>query len=260
MSGAEMHKLLGAYLLGGLEPAEATRFEQHLTSCADCRRELDELASLPALLDSLPVADAVALTGTASAAPATPGTGRAEGGGLPATAAATPVEATPAGAASLGDVAPAGDPARLLDELAVRRRKSRRRWTAFVGAVAAACLALGVLAAPLFNQPPKPDASYSVEAPGGLQVQLALMRKAWGTEVSFTGTSLPTQGTLSLWVKGQDGTEDRACSWSATPGGRSRITGATPTQIGRISSVELRNEGQQTVAVISMVDGTSGAH
>ena len=160
----------------------------------------------------------------------------------------------------MGDVAPAGDPAGLLDELAVRRRKSRRRWTAFVGAVAAACLALGVLAAPLFNQPPKPDASYSVEAPGGLQVQLALMRKAWGTEVSFTGTSLPTQGTLSLWVKGQDGTEDRACSWSATPGGRSRITGATPTQISRISSVELRNEGQQTVAVISMVDGTSGAH
>ncbi|MDQ0077764.1 anti-sigma factor family protein [Arthrobacter oryzae] len=254
MSGAEMHKLLGAYLLGGLEPAEASRFEQHLAACADCRRELDELASLPALLDALPVADAVALTGTASAAPATLGTGSAEGDGTPATPAVS-VEAT-----SLGEVAPAGDLAGLLDEVAVRRRKSRRRWTAFVSAVAAACLALGVLAAPLFNQPPKPDASYSVEAPGGLQVQLALMRKAWGTEVSFTGTSLPTQGTLSLWVKGQDGTEDRACSWSATPGGRSRITGATPTQIGRISSVELRNEGQQTVAVISMVDGTSGAH
>jgi hypothetical protein len=159
----------------------------------------------------------------------------------------------------LGKVVPAGDPAGLLDELAVRRRKSRRRWAAFVGAVAAACLALGVVAAPLFNPPPKPDASYSVEAPGGLQVQLVLMKKAWGTEVSFTGNSLPTRGTLSLWVKGQDGTEDRACSWSATPGGRSRVTGATPTQISRISSVELRDEGQQKVAVISMVDD-SDAH
>ncbi|MDR6506916.1 zf-HC2 domain-containing protein [Arthrobacter oryzae] len=253
MSDAELHTLLGAYLLGGLEPAEVSRFEQHLAACPDCRRELDELASLPALLDALPVADAVALTGTASAASATREAGSAEDDRAPA--AAGPVEA-----ASLGEVASTGDPARLLDELAVRRRKSRRRWTAFVGAVAAACLALGVVAAPLFNQPPKPDASYSVEAPGGLQVQLALMRKAWGTEVSFTGTSLPTQGTLSLWVKGQDGTEDRACSWSATPGGRSRITGATPTQISRISSVELRNEGQQTVAVISMVEGASGAH
>jgi hypothetical protein len=260
VSDSELHTLLGAYLLGGLEPAEASRFEQHLAACTDCRRELDELASLPALLDALPVADAVALTGTASAASATREAGSAEGDGLPAIVAATPVEAIPAEATSLEEVASTGDPARLLDELAVRRRKSRRRWTAFVGAVAAACLALGVVAAPLFNQPPKPDASYSVEAPGGLQVQLALMRKAWGTEVSFTGTSLPTQGTLSLWVKGQDGTEDRACSWSATPGGRSRITGATPTQISRISSVELRNEGQQTVAVISMVEGASGAH
>ncbi|QCP00196.1 anti-sigma factor [Arthrobacter sp. 24S4-2] len=229
MSAEDLHQLLGAYLLGGLEPADALVFEEHLAGCADCRRELDDLASLPALLDALPVPDAVALTG--------------------------PAETT-----SLGDAVSAGDPAVLLDELAVRRRKSRRRWAAFVGAVAAACLALGVVAAPLFNQPPKPDASYSVEAPGGLQVQLALLKKAWGTEVSFTGTSLPTQGTLSLWVKGQNGTEDRACSWSATPGGRSRITGATPTQISRISSVELRDERQQKVAVISMVDGSSGAH
>jgi hypothetical protein len=235
VSGADMHQLLGSYLLGGLDPAEASVFEQHLAGCAACRRELDELASLPALLDALPVADAVALTGAPSASAAT-------------------AEAT-----SLG-VASAGDPAALLDELAVRRRKSRRRWAAFAAAVAAACLALGVLAAPLFNQPPRPDASYSVEAPGGLQVQLALMKKAWGTEVSFSGTSLPTQGTLSLWVKGRDGAEDRACSWSATPGGRSRITGATPTQISSISSVELRNEGQQTVAVISMVEGPSGDH
>ena len=253
MTGAELHKLLGAYLLGGLEPAEAARFEHHLEACAECRRELDDLASLPALLDALPVADAIALTGAA-----TRGNGSTETDGVAATGTATP--AVPAEVPSLGEVASAGDPARLLDELAARRRKSRRRWSAFVGAVAAACLALGVLAAPLFDQPPKPDASYSVEAPGGLQVQLALMRKAWGTEVSFTGTSLPTQGTLSLWVKGQDGTEDRACSWSATPGGRSRITGATPTQISRISSVELRDEGQKTVAVISMVEGTPGAH
>jgi hypothetical protein len=247
VSNAELHRLLGAYLLGGLDPADALRFEQHLAECADCRRELDELASLPALLDALPVADAVALTGPASAAPATPGPG------------SPGVDAVPAETTSLGEVVPAGDPAGLLDELAVRRRKSRRRWAAFVGAVAAACLALGVVAAPLFNPPPKPDASYSVEAPGGLQVQLALMQKAWGTEVSFTGTSLPTRGTLSLWIKGQDGTEDRACSWSATPGGRSRITGATPTQISRIRSVELRDEGQQKVAVISMVDD-SDAH
>ncbi|WP_427172684.1 zf-HC2 domain-containing protein [Arthrobacter sp. 92] len=224
MSGTDLHQLLGAYLLGGLEPAEGKLFEQHLTGCQTCRRELDELASLPALLDALPVADAVALADSAAqpeAAPSEPG------------------------------------PGALLAELSARRRASRRRWMALVGAVAAAFLALGVLAAPLMNQPPRPDASYSVQAAGGMQVQLDLLKKAWGTEVSFTGTSLPTRGTLSLWVRTADGGEDRACSWAATPAGKSRVTGATPAQISRITKVELRDEAQQTVAVISMVGGSS---
>ncbi|WP_029704052.1 zf-HC2 domain-containing protein, partial [Arthrobacter sp. TB 26] len=47
MSATDRHQLLGAYLLGGLEPEEAAAFEQHLGSCADCRQELDDLASLP---------------------------------------------------------------------------------------------------------------------------------------------------------------------------------------------------------------------
>ena len=68
MNGTELHQLLGAYLLGGLEPAEAAAFEQHLAVCADCRQELDDLASLPALLDAIPVSDAVALTAAAAAA------------------------------------------------------------------------------------------------------------------------------------------------------------------------------------------------
>jgi hypothetical protein len=259
MSATERHQLLGAYLLGGLEPAEAALFEQHLAECADCRSELDELASLPALLDALPVPDAVALAGPVPVPPATSASPAGEAAPVNEAAADSPAALRPASGLESG-VESGPVSGRLLDELSARRRKSRRRWAAFVGAVAAACLALGVLAAPLFNQPPKPDASYSVEAPGGLNVQLALVKKAWGTEMSFTGTSLPTNGTLSLWVKGQDGSEDRACSWSATPGGRSRVTGATPTQISRISSVELRDGGQQTVAVISMVEGSSGAH
>ncbi|WP_281445365.1 zf-HC2 domain-containing protein, partial [Paenarthrobacter nicotinovorans] len=67
MNGNSVHQLLGAYLLGGLEPGEARTFEEHLESCADCRRELEELASLPALLDAVPAADAVALTAAGAA-------------------------------------------------------------------------------------------------------------------------------------------------------------------------------------------------
>lgn len=222
MNQTEVHQLLGAYLLGGLEADEAALFEQHLGSCSDCRLELDELASLPALLDAVPVPDALALGAAAGREPAAPGP-----------------EAVPV-------------PRRLLDELSARRRYVRRRWSAAVVAVAAACLAVGVLAGPVFNQPAKPDASYSVQAGDGLQFTVGLVKKTWGTELAVDGRSLPVDGTFSLWVKDRDGGEDRACAWTATPSGKVKITGATPVQLASIASVEVRNGQQQTVAVIAV--------
>ena len=219
MNAADPHQLLGAYLLGGLDDADSQRFEAHLEHCADCRAELAELESLPALLDAVPVPDAVALT----AAQRTPGP--------------NPV------------VSP---PRAILDELASRRRTSRRRWAALVGAVAAACLALGLAAGPVLNRPPQPDASYSVQSGDGLRFSVDLARKTWGTELAVNGSSMPLDGTLSLWIRDRDGGEDRACAWTATPSGRIRVTGATPVQLASIASVELRDETQHTVAVITV--------
>ena len=229
----ELHRLLGVYLLGGLEPEDAAEFERHLGGCADCRQELDDLASIPALLDALPVPDAVAL------------------GAAAATAGREPPRTVPASAVP----APAEVPRRMLDELSSRRRKARRRVTAALAAVAAGCLALGILAAPLVNQPPKPDASYSVQASSGLQITVGLVKKTWGTELAVEGRSLPVDGTFSLWVKDNDGGEDRACAWTATPSGRVRITGTTPLQLTNISSVEMRDGQQQTMAVIAVPRG-----
>jgi hypothetical protein len=124
-----------------------------------------------------------------------------------------------------------------------------------VAAAAAACLALGFMAAPLVNQPPKPDASYSVQAGDGLEFTVGLVKKSWGTELAVEGRSLPVDGTFSLWVKDRDGGEDRACAWTATPSGRVRITGATPVRLASIASVEMRNGQQQTVAVIAVPRG-----
>lgn len=223
MSGEQLHHLLGAYLLGGLDAADTGRFQEHLKVCAECRNELEDLKSLPSLLETLPVPDAVALTWHRS----------------------------PEGETEDARAVP---PA-LLDELAVRRRKLRRRWSAVVGAVAAACLAIGFVAAPLLNPPPTPDASYSVEASSGLQVTVGLVKKNWGTELALEGRSMPLKGTLSLWVKDRTGFEDKACAWTATPSGRIRVTGATPVQLTSISEVELRNDRQQAVAVISVPEG-----
>ncbi|QQQ63425.1 anti-sigma factor family protein [Paenarthrobacter ureafaciens] len=219
MNADSVHQLLGAYLLSGLEPDEARAFEDHLAACADCRGELEELESLPALLDAVPAADAVALT--------------VAGGSQPL----APLETVPPS---------------LLVDLSTRRRKSRRRWAAVVGAVAAACLALGFLAGPLLNQPPKPDATYSVQSGDGLQLTVGMVKKTWGTELAVEGRSMPLEGTLYLWVKGRDGAEERTCGWTATPSGRIKITGATPVQLTGIAGVELRDDSDKTVASISV--------
>jgi hypothetical protein len=213
------HQLLGAYLLGGLDAVDLKSFEDHLRECAQCREELGRLEKVPALLDAVPVPDAVALTVVPSAAVAAP------------TAAA---------------------PVALLAALAHRRRKARRRWAALAGAVAAACLAVGLAVGPLLSRAPQPDATYSVQSGGGLQFSIDLARKTWGTELAVNGSSLPADGTLSLWVRDRAGGEDRACAWTATPSGRVKVTGATPIQLGSISSVELRDGTQQAVAVITV--------
>ena len=221
MTGNSVHQLLGAYLLGGLGADEARTFEDHLATCAECRRELEELESLPALLDAVPRADAVALT-------------------------------VAGGPDTLSPLEPEALPEKVLVDLSVRRKKSRRRWAAVVGAVAAACLAVGFLAGPLLNQPPKPDASYSVQADNGLQLTVGMVKKNWGTELAVEGRSMPLEGTLYLWVKGRDGAEERTCGWTATQSGRIKITGATPVQLAGIAGVELRDESEKTVASISV--------
>lgn len=47
----------GAYVVGALPAAERREFEAHLESCAECRRQLAELAGLPGLLSRVTPAD-----------------------------------------------------------------------------------------------------------------------------------------------------------------------------------------------------------
>ncbi|ACL41465.1 putative transmembrane anti-sigma factor [Pseudarthrobacter chlorophenolicus A6] len=269
---ADPHQLLGAYLLGGLDAGERAVFEAHLGRCRACRDELAGLETLPALLDALPVPDALALTSVPGATipgatePNAAESNAAELGATPSGAkesGATPSGATEpgpagelAGALPTAITGPAVDrdaaSQPLLHELARRRRTLRRRWAALAGAAAAACLAVGLAVGPLLVRAPQPDATYSVQSGGGLQFSIDLARKTWGTELAVNGSSLPSDGTLSLWVRDRDGGEDRACAWTATPSGRVKVTGATPIQLGRISSVELRDGTQQAVAVITV--------
>lgn len=49
--------LIGAYVLGALDPSEEDAMRRHLEQCEECRREYESLASIPALLDRIKPAD-----------------------------------------------------------------------------------------------------------------------------------------------------------------------------------------------------------
>lgn len=223
------HEDLGAYVLGGLPAIERTAFESHLAGCADCRSELRASLGLLHLLSAVPVADANAL----AAAPSRDG--------LPATADASGGTAVP----------------ELLARLSRVRRGARRRRAGLVAALAAACLAVGVLVAPLVVPQEAPDANYALNSADGVRAEIALERKAWGTELHLTAASLPTEGTLSLWVVDHEGMEERAGRWAATDSGRSSIVGAVPLQAGGIAEIEVRNNDNRVLALVALPPGAS---
>jgi hypothetical protein len=218
------HLLLGAYVLGGLAAGELIAFERHLGSCAECRRELDSFAPLSAMFGTLPAQSARSILAQDSGPPA---------------------------AADGRDLVNE----RVLDpslEL-MRRLRARRRTRRFVlGAVAAASVAGGVFLAPVLRPAPAPDAAYEVVSTAGPRVDLGLNAKAWGTELQFRGTELPTSGTLSLWVVDQSGQGERAGSWNATKTGTARLSGAVPTEMGRISAIQLRDMDSRILAELNI--------
>ncbi|GAB4100328.1 zf-HC2 domain-containing protein [Sinomonas halotolerans] len=222
---------LGAYLLGALGPEEARAVEAHVAVCAQCRAEVEELETLPALLDAVPAQRALAL---ADAAP------------LPGEASAPPA---------------------LLAKVRARRRALRARGTAALTGAAAASLVLGaalgasVLRAPTAQGPgtmttasPAPSASpaarYSLATADGAQVEIGLVAKAWGTELSLECRGMPA-GVFSVWVVADDGTQERAANWgSAGYAGRALLTGATSHHLASIREVQIRDESQRTLASV----------
>lgn len=222
---------LGAYLLGALDPDEARAVEAHVATCPDCQAEIEELETLPALLDGVPSARAEAL----------------------------------AEAPALLNEGPT--PPALLARVRARRRALRLRWTGALAGAAAASLALGaalgpvVVGAPTATPSPStsPAASYSLTSSDGAQVDLALVRKGWGTELDLVCRGMPSAGVFSVWVVGDDGAPERAASWSSTGyAGRAVLTGATSYQLASIRSIQIRDDTQRTLATLTLPATPSG--
>lgn len=218
----EEHYLLGAYLLGGLSADERAGFDSHLEQCAECRDELQKASGIPALLGTMGYSEASALMGANPPA------------------------------------APQGDYQDLLGRLAAKRRKERLRYGSFALAAVAAALVAGVFLAPALRPAPAPDARFAAVSELGPRVEVGMVAKAWGTELDFSGAGLPTTGTLSLWVVDHGGTADRAGSWQATQTGKTKLTGAVPTELANIATVQLRDVDSRVLAVMKLPGDAGG--
>ncbi|MDP9884902.1 putative anti-sigma-YlaC factor YlaD [Sinomonas atrocyanea] len=229
--GHEQRADLGAYVLGALSPQERQAVEEHLAECAPCRAELAGLETLPALLDAVPAERAAQIAHDA-VRPPEPGTA----------------------------------PRELLARVTRRRRARAAGWAASLAAAAAAFFVAGIALGPTLGAvPPKaaqPSPSATAPAPAttvtltsgdGAHVDLALVTRAWGTELDLTCRGMPSGGAYTVWVVSAGGAAQQAGGWSSTGySGRAVLTGATSFELSAIRAVEIRDSAQQTVARTSL--------
>jgi hypothetical protein len=222
----ELQLLLGAFVLGGLEPEEHQAFTRHLRGCQECQREAAQLSGLPALLDLVEPGQEA---------------GPPEGSAL-----------APDGMVA----AETGAPVALLDRLRTERR--RRRWRA--AAVAAVLVlvagAVGASVGPLMNRLNAPPTRGLVAAAAPLttgqsapaQVEIDLVTRTWGTQLDLRGTGLPTDRVLFLAVTDRDGHSYDVASWTGTPSGRTALTAACWMKPGDITQIQVRTQEGTPVA------------
>ncbi|MEP6649655.1 MAG: zf-HC2 domain-containing protein [Lapillicoccus sp.] len=223
----ELHLLLGAFVLGGLDAAEHQAFSRHLRGCQVCQREAAQLSGLPALLD---------LVEPGHMEPEEPNGPAPDPDGLMSAETLAPVE--------------------LLDRVRAARRRRRWRLAAVAAVAVLVAGAVGASIGPVMsrlNAPPTRGlvAAAAPLAPGQsapAQVEIDLVTRNWGTQLDVRGTSLPTGKVLFLAVTDRDGHQYDVASWTGTASGRAALTAACWMKPGDIVRVQVHTQEGTPIA------------
>ncbi|GGQ69273.1 anti-sigma factor family protein [Couchioplanes azureus] len=219
----ELRRLLGGYLLGGLDDADTDRLDAHLLDCDDCRAEVERLGSVPELLRSL--------------------------------------QDSPPAAVAPGERPSADRIASLLGRMRAERARQRRRsgirWLAAAAVALVAGVSAGIVldrderpsppppqAAPSRPQatpgqsPPAVTATFEPAVGSGLSGQAVLTGKTWGVSIDLTVSRLSGRGPFVCQVRrAGGGAAEQAATWGTTPSGNARVTGASSIQLRDVSTV-----------------------
>ena len=214
----DLRRLLGGYLLGGLDDADTDRLDAHLRDCDECRDELERLAPIPELLQRLPDAQR-AFPGSAEA---------------PVSMSARP---TPENVEGLLR--------RMRAERSRESRVARVRWLAAAAVVVvAAVIGIGVIRTN--RETPGPSvlpsaelvtAQFEAAEGSGLSGEAVLTPKTWGVSVALDVTKLRGEGPFLCQVRSMGGRVEQAAAWGPTPTGNAKVIGASSFQIGDVESV-----------------------
>jgi anti-sigma factor RsiW len=178
------HVDVGAYLLGALDDAEMTRFEEHLAGCESCGRQLDELSGL------LPILAEVRADGVAFAEP-------------------------PSGDELLH---------RLLREVSGERGARKRRRLVAVAAAAVLVIggpAVAVVATdnggggrPVAASTFAAEQHSASSVATGAKATVGVADRGWGTAVDLKLSGVSGPLTCSLVAIGRDGSRQTVATWS----------------------------------------------
>ena len=226
----ELRRLLGGYLLGGLDEVDTDRLDAHLRDCDDCRTELDRLAAVPELLKRLPEAQRAA--GTVTTAP--------------------PVIA-------IGTRPSAERIEGLLHRMRAERSRSRRiasvRWLAAAAVVViAAVIGFGAINADRGGRQPQvlpsPElvtAQFESAAGSGLSGEAVLTPKTWGVSVALDVSRLEGDGPFVCQVRNTSGEIEQAAVWGPTPTGSAKVIGASSIQLANVSAIAIADRKGQVL-------------
>jgi hypothetical protein len=214
----ELRRLLGGYLLGGLDEADTDRLDAHLLDCDECRDELERLSPVPELLQRLPQAQ------------------RADGLSGPI---AVAVSAKPS-AERVEDLL-----RKMRAERTRENRLARVRWLAAAAIVLiAAAIGFGVITSHPGDQTPQAlpspqlvTARFESAAGSGLSGEAVLTPKVWGVSVALDVTRLQGDGPFICQVRNDTGEVQQAAVWGPTPTGNAKVIGASSIQLRNVSAI-----------------------
>jgi hypothetical protein len=257
---------IGAGVVGALQARELDRLNRHLTACAGCRADYNDLLPVGDWLAMLSVADLVALLSTMPGEPELgavdtrlPPDPIPQWGSAPGVSprACSPAVGSPelafradrsrdprSAQACQGSVTrfrakrPAGGP-----RLAQRRRRRLAVAATAAGAVAAAVVAVLVTTAGSVRTFPAADAATGVSGSARLH------DTPTGTQIDLTATGLPANQRCILVAVTPNGS-DIAGSWEATYGGSARIAATTAFHASQLTA--LRIETNKGVLLLSI--------